>query len=357
MKHPVLFLSALLLFSCSSNDEGDTPPDADIDLGTISEEIYETSGSFVFSNETTTQKYIFEVNAYSRLELSINGHDGSLALFSDTPESALTHNGGVLGGGSPYIEYFSTGSLTRELHEGNYTIVIENSAFSEDNDGTYAITITNINELRPYENLGVLDLPYNQVHTPTPDRAATIYDFEISEPTTARVFTNGLIYSDTRVHLKLMNELGEELYSFPGPSTFLLEKGNYQLRFSWNAGFAFILGDAEAGDQDVGVLPTGTPYTMNIDIDLTYEPDDAQRIYFETTQNTRISGLEFNLDPFLTFLYKSDGTSISSYDNLPAGKYYFEFVPDSFAYFVNSDMNHSVYQVLTGSYELIFTAI
>lgn len=351
----VFLLILFLILSCSDNEGDAAMPNSNIDLGVITDDFYEQNGNFVFSTETTTRTYRFEINSYSRLELTIHDHYGSFELYNETTKSTLTHNGGVLGGGSSFIAYSNTGNLTIELHEGIYSLTIKNDEFERDNEGTFSISISNINELKPYENLGQLSLPHNAVYTPIPDRAATIYDFEITEPITTKIFVNGLIDSNTRLNLVMTNEIGEELYSFGRPNIIPLAIGKYQLRFSWGDGFAFILGNAEAGDQDFGVIPTDTPYSMKIDVDFRYETDDVQKVFFETTESTQIEGLEYLLTPFSTFLYKNDGTPISDYENLAPGKYYLSFEADYIAYAVNNDVNNTVYKVLTGSYELIFT--
>lgn len=356
----ILFLSVLMLTSCGKDtDQLEETPKINVlvDFGDISEPLFEKNGDFTIGRvNNTSQLFKFTIDGYSKFDIAINDFTGEFWLKNLTENSFITNNGGVLGGGSPVLEFEESFEYETELYEGEYEIRIGRGILTKDDtEGTYDIAIKNIDDLRPVKDLGVLTLPYNELHAPYYERARhTIYEFEISEPTGCHIFINGdhpLDPSPTKHYVKLIDETGNELYRYLQDRLLNLEKGKFTLHF--NRDVVLILGNPLEGDIDLGLIST-FPLSQEVNLDFTYESDAIQRTYFETDTNVALTVNFAENDGLLTNLQTINGVN-ADYNNIPPGEYFLYAAPDTFAYMVDGDPYKTVYKPLQATFTLNFT--
>lgn len=359
----IVFLLVLVTQSCSKDDAPKV--NKVIDFGEVTEALFEQSDTFeIYEDGSRQQLFRFKVTGYSTFDIIIKDFDGSFYLTDLTRDESITHNGGVLGGGKNYITFDDSFEYATELHEGEYEFGIRPNN-STGADGTYELSIDNINELKPYGDLGIITLPFNESFIPEPERAGrTIRDFEISEDADWKIFVNRYDYIESaREQAILYDGEGEIVFAKRGRNSshervLVLPKGKYTLFF--DSVTTLILGNSEIGDQDLGEI-SSFPFSQELSIDFSYETDSEQFIYFQTTEpsNLELSAINPNWHNFL--LSNADGTfSIDLFfgsEILPAGSYYFKVTPSSNAY-VGSPSNYktSLYSPLIGTYNLQLTS-
>ncbi|MGI9553136.1 MAG: hypothetical protein ACR2MT_18155 [Aurantibacter sp.] len=356
----ILFLSLMTLQSCSKDDAPKV--NETIDLGEVSESLFEKNGSFAIDhvNNNPSQFFKFTITAYSKFDIAIKDFSGVFLLYNKTEEISITNDGGSLGGGFPNLEFTDSFEYSTELYEGEYEFRIGwGMTTRDDKDGTYELSIENINDLLPYEDLGILAIPFNNSFVPNPERARpTIYDFEISENTDWNIFVNGIWDSySAREQAILYDEEGEIVFSYRAPTirdglSLPLPKGKYRLSFDSTT--TLILGDSKTGDQDLGEI-SFFPFSQELVIDFTYEPDSKQLFYFQTAESSKLNLSVVDGNGYIISLKKSDGTrSIDIFGDeiLPTGDYFLEFAVGSTSH--NHD-DYIEYSPLIGRYILELT--
>lgn len=336
----------------------------DINLGLISEPNYTTNGSFILKPKeaeyiddnlytySAAQRFLFSVNAYSKFKISVQNYNGHLSLVNITTNEILT-----LQFRDSFLSFWGDEPYETELDEGEYALQISGNGA----EVTYEIQIENIDELRPYKDLGVLSLPYNQHFTFDEERERrTVYDFEIQEETDWKIYGATDPYSPEKAVIlydsegKILFSL-QDSYTFPEPINIPLQKGKYSLSFFTEMNL--ILGDNEFGDQDFGEILT-LPYSQEYTINFNFDTNRTQRTSFQTTVPSAIN-LSYSIFGSHSFaLFKADGTLMvlnwywANSDTLPAGSYYIESSPIGSPYRDDSGDSQPYTPFLIGTYNL-----
>lgn len=352
----IIVLLIALVVSCVDNDLiDDIPEDANppVELGSITEDLFSLNKT---PNSTDTDPYRFQqvirfsVSKYSRITFSTEIPSGEFSLMNTTKNERRSDDGGSLGGGSNILRFSDGLNFETELDEGEHELLVQ-GIFNSNQETYWELTIEDIEELRPYENLGVLTLPFNESFVPNPKRSRrTVYDFEILDNIYWNIYTNGTAlayYNKTQTFL--FNEEGETIYDNRAQEPELeLKKGKYTLSFDSTT--TLILGPNDFGDQELGAI-SSFPFLEEFSIDFTYETNSEQRINFQTTEPTNLIFTAID-SAFLSFSLKNaDGTNaiaLSSSEVLPAGSYYILITPDSFAYGVDD----FIYKIIKGAIKL-----
>jgi len=364
-----IYVIIILFVSCNSenNSMEDVSNDIEnqldevtsINLGEIETKIFEKNDKFNFLLDGEQSRSIkFSLQKYSKLNFNISGFDGSLSLFSITENRFMTHNGGVLGGGSVNLDFFLNRNYEFELFEGEYEISIKvnSSSFKEDEliTGEYLLKIEDINDLIPYLNLGELEL-YNETFIADNQRLSnTLYEFEILENSNITVFVDGnscLNLPDLEIQTYLYNLEGERIGD-DFISNIFLNKGIYKLFF--NGKRTLILNDPDRGDRDFGRV-ANFPRRLDIDLDMTYEPDGKKKVHFEILEKALINE-EFTtyiIENFNKSLFNSqqERINITTPLILKPGKYSINFTTEQTAY----GLCNEIYRIIKQEENLILS--
>lgn len=355
----IVVLLITMVISCADKDLiDDIPSDVNppIELGLITENLFSENGIPKKSkNESDGFRQIirFSVSKYSRITFAIEIASGEFTLTNTTKNEWRSNDGGSLGGGSNTLRISESLDFVTELDEGEHELVIS-GLFSQGQETSWELVIEDIEELRPYENLGILNLPFNESFVPNPARSRrTVYDFEIPEDSEWDIKVNRIVtgyHSTEQVLLYHNDEI--IVWNDEAVRGLSLQKGKYTLSFDTTT--TLILGLNDFGNQDLGEI-SSFPFSEEFNIDFTYETNNEQRIYFQTTEPTNL--IFTNIDSvYLSFsLKKADGTnaiSLSGSEILPPGSYYILITPDSFAY----GQDEFIYKILKGAFDLELTA-
>lgn len=335
-----------LFMACSKSDYSDKK--AVSDLGIIDSPLYETDGILEFGNtDGASQEILFTIDTYSEFSITLTGITGSFYLESIT-DGPITHNGAIKDP-SNKLPISRNLQYSTELFEGEYRIIIEGKLHYEvveaGSAAAYHMIIRAIDDQEPYEDLGVISIPYNSILEPIGESPTTVYEFEILEGTHASVIVTAAVCSDPDYVAELRNAEGGTI---PGKLNVQLAKGRYSLLM--DTSLTLILNDPEAGDIDFGVI-TDYPQNLEVTIDMQYEPDSKQRCYFEILEEVSLEGFEFVTPDMMTFLYKESGESITTAAAtvLQPGRYYILNEIDGLAW-GNCDQE---YRVVTGSHTYV----
>lgn len=348
MRKQIGLLALMAIFMACTNSDDDSDQNALIDLGVINSPIYEKDGTLEFGNtDGASQEIKFTVDRYSELSITVTGIIGSFYLESVT-DGPITHNGSIKDPSSK-LEIFGNFQYSTELFEGEYRIIIEgmqnNEVIEAGSSATYNLSIRDIDDQKPFEDLGVISLPYNSIFEPISESSVTIYEFEILEDTNASIIVTTEVCSEQDYVAELLNAEGETI---PGERNVPLEKGKYTLLI--DTSLTLILNDPQAGDIDFGVL-SDYPQNLEVNIDMHYEPDSQQRFYFEVLEEVTVEGFELVTPDLMNFLYQESGEIIntSAATVLQAGRYYILYEIDGLAW-GNCDQE---YRVVTGSHNYL----
>ncbi len=362
----IQFILVGLTFVACSKDKLSAEENRDIEFGVVSEQAFNQEGNLNIdktgNDNDFVQRFTFSIDAYSKFTFSIDNFTGTFSLTNSTKNEWRSYDGGALGGGSNELRFSDSFNFETELDEGEHELIVRGN-FQIDRDVPYRITIDNIEELRPYKNLGVLTLPFNESFIPDPERSRrTVYDFEIPESTDWDIFIDRVAdayYDQSEVFLyddqgNVIIPTGDD----GGQGVVVpLQKGRYQLSFDSTT--TLILGDDDFGNQDFGEI-SAFPFSQEFTIDYTYDTDKEQYFYFQTAESTDINIDIITTSAHFISLKKEDGSgTIDPFGSeaLPPGSYFIEVTPSSYAYYSGpGNSGDLVYSPLIGTYKLELTA-
>jgi len=335
----IISLIAFSFIACNTNDDdaqeilSENTENTIIDLGQIDLSLFEENGKFDFRTTGEKMRRItFSLNKYSEVDFSTDGYNGSFYLFSITENKYISHDGGLLGGGNTILSFYENFNYKDELFPGEYEIVLNaNSFIIKDNEmisQNYTLSIKDIDNLRPYENLGTLALPYNATFEADSQRLAnTQYEFEILEDTNISIFRDGevcSVYADAINETYLYNAEREIIYN-GFTSNESLSKGTYKLCF--NGKRTLILNASARGDIDYGII-ADFPKNIDFNVTMAYEPDSKKNFSFELLEEVAIEGFDTIGSDFMYFLYNAAQEPISTDTSpviLQSGNYFISY--------------------------------
>lgn len=157
--------TAFTFFNCAKDNqtiEDSFKENQDINLGVISEPNYTTSGNFILKPKepeyidgnlysySASQRFLFSLSEYSKFNISVQNFNGQLSLVNTSTNEAITREFR-----DTFLSFWGDEPYETELDEGEYVLQMS----GDNHEVLWKILIENIEELRPYRDLGVLTLP------------------------------------------------------------------------------------------------------------------------------------------------------------------------------------------------------
>jgi len=297
-----------------------------LEYGQINNFPFQMNDDLVYGPYHDSQAILFTTLSPSILNINLNGYStfSQFGLYNLTTEEFVTHNGGVLGGGSTYITFGSqsTTYTSPPLQSGEYKLIIVNG-YSEDNvDTTLEFNLSDFN----FEYLGLLSSPYNITKS-------NDFIFKVANTINYSLYGGGYLnYSSTpRIRIKNIDTNEIVLDAINGVLLPQLEPGEYLMYFEDYNNVTLVLNEnqEDLSDINLGLIPT-LPNSQFVSVDFTFETDLSQNIFFELNQNTTL-----NLD-YIQDFYNYEVTVVDNSGNT-----------------VDSDSSGSEYNLSSGAYAIV----
>lgn len=99
---------------------------------------------------SASQRFLFSLSEYSKFNISVQNFNGQLSLVNTSTNEAITREFR-----DTFLSFWGDEPYETELDEGEYVLQMS----GDNHEVLWKILIENIEELRPYRDLGVLTLP------------------------------------------------------------------------------------------------------------------------------------------------------------------------------------------------------